>query len=124
MERKCGQRKLPRKLNKRAKKSRPYRVDPYGSDQGGGDYEVIHHGETLPNYDFENFKYTVHIEEVIMSKYMCLKPNLTSIPCSHILAIIRVRKFKLNRFICPFYSAQTLLNIWSGRFYSYPNQID
>jgi hypothetical protein len=40
------------------------------------------------------------------------------------LAVIRVRKFELNRFICPFYSAQTLLNTWSGHFYPYPNQID
>jgi hypothetical protein len=59
-----------------------------------------------------------------MSKCTCLKLNLTCISCSHILAVIRVRKFKLNRFICPFYSAQTLLNTWFGRFYPYPNQID
>jgi SWIM zinc finger len=114
--------KVTEKLNKRAKKSRPHMVDLYGSDRE--DYEVIHHGETLPNGDFKNFKYTVHIEEGMMSKCTCLKPNLTSIPCSHILAIIRVRKFELNRFICPFYNAQTLLNTWSGRFYPYPNQID
>jgi hypothetical protein len=49
---------------------------------------------------------------------------LTGISCSHILAIIRVKKFELNQFICPFYSAQTFLNNWSGRFYPYPNQID
>jgi hypothetical protein len=45
-------------------------------------------------------------------------------PCSHILVVIRVRKFELNRFIRPFYSAQALLNTWSGHFYTYPNQID
>jgi hypothetical protein len=90
----------------------------------GGDYKVIHHGETLSNGDLENFKYTVHIQEDMTLKYTCLKPNLTGIPCSHILAVIRVRKFELNRFICLFYSAQTLLNTWSGRFYPYPNQID
>jgi hypothetical protein len=33
--------KVTEKLNKKAKKSRPQRVDPYGSDRG--DYEVIHH---------------------------------------------------------------------------------
>jgi hypothetical protein len=114
--------KVTEKLNKIAKKSRPRRVDPYGSDRG--DYEVIHHGETLPNGDFEHFKYTVHIEEDMMSKCTCLKSNLTSISCFHILTVIRVRKFELNRFICPFYSAQTLLNTWSRHFYPYPNQID
>jgi hypothetical protein len=61
-----------------------------------GDYEVIHHGETLHNGDFENFKYIVHIEEDMMSKCTYLKLNLTGIPCSHILAVIRVRKFELN----------------------------
>jgi hypothetical protein len=73
--------KVTEKLNKRAKKSRPHRVDPYGSDQG--DYEVIHRGEILSNSDFKKFNYIVHVEEGIMSKYMCLKLNLTSKPCSH-----------------------------------------
>jgi hypothetical protein len=59
-----------------------------------------------------------------MSKCTCLKSNLTRIPYSHILAVIRVRNFELNRFICPFYSGQTLLNTWSECFYPYPNQID
>jgi hypothetical protein len=59
-----------------------------------------------------------------MLKCTCLKPNLTGIPYSHILAVIRVRKFELDRFICPFYSAQALFNIRSERFYPYPNQID
>jgi hypothetical protein len=92
--------KVIKKLNKRAKKLRPHMVDPYGSDQG--DYEVIHHGEILPNSDFENFKYTVHIKEGMVSKCSCL---------------IRVRKFELNRFIYLCYSAQTLLNTWSERFF-------
>jgi hypothetical protein len=83
--------KVIKKLNKRAEKSRPHKVDPYGSDWGGGDYEVIHHGEILSNGDFENFKYTVHIEEDIMSKCACLKLNLTGISYSHILTVIRVR---------------------------------
>jgi hypothetical protein len=71
------------KLNKRAKKSRSHGVDPYGSDRGEGmgDYEVIHHGETLPNGDFKNFKYIIHIVEDMMSKiYMFkIKPNWYSI---------------------------------------------
>jgi hypothetical protein len=52
--------KVTKKLNKRAEKSHPHRVDLYVSDRG--DYEVIHHGETLSNDDFENFKYTIYIE--------------------------------------------------------------
>jgi hypothetical protein len=64
--------------------------------RGGGGYEVIHHGETLPNGDFKNFKYTVQIEEGMMSKCTSLKPNLTGISYSHILAVIRIRKFELN----------------------------
>jgi hypothetical protein len=59
-----------------------------------------------------------------MPKCDCLKPNLTSIPCSHILAVIRVRKFELNQFVCHFYCAQALLNSWSSQFYPYPNQTD
>jgi MULE transposase domain/SWIM zinc finger len=121
-EGKLWSRKVTEKLNKRAEKSRSHRVDPYGSDLG--DYEVIHHGETLSNGDYENFKYTVNIKEGSMPKCDCLKPNLTGIPCSHVLAVIRVRKFELNQFVCPFYSAQALLNTWSSRFYPYPNQID
>jgi hypothetical protein len=60
--------KITEKLKKIAEKSRPHRVDPYGSNRGG--YEVIHHGETLPNGDFKNFKYIVHIKEGMMSKCM------------------------------------------------------
>jgi SWIM zinc finger len=114
--------KVIKKLNKRAEKLCPHRVDSYDSDRG--DYKVIYHGETLPNGDFKNFKYTVHIEEDMMSKCTCLKSNLTGISCYHILAVIRVRKFKLNQFLCPFYSAQTILNTWTERFYQYSNQID
>jgi hypothetical protein len=51
---KLWSRKVTDKLIKRPKKSRPHRVDPYGSDLG--DYEVIHHGEILSNRDYENFK--------------------------------------------------------------------
>jgi hypothetical protein len=88
------------------------------------DYEVIHHSEILPNGDFKNFKYTIHIEECMISKYTRLKSDLTDISCFHILIVIRIWKFKLNRFIRPFYSAQVFLNIWSGHFYLYLNQID
>jgi hypothetical protein len=70
--------KVIEKLNKRVEKSRPHRVNPNGSDRG--DYEIIHHDETLSNDDFKNFKYIVHIEECMMSKYTCLKSNLTGIP--------------------------------------------
>jgi hypothetical protein len=59
-----------------------------------------------------------------MSKRTYLIPNLTDISCSHILAVIRVRKFKLNRIICLFYSDQGLLNTWYGHIYPHPNQID
>jgi SWIM zinc finger len=99
-EGKLWSRKVINKLTKRAKKSRPHRVDPYGSDLG--DCEVIHHGETLPNGDYENFKYTVNIKEGYIPKCDCLKSNLTGIPCSHVLAVIRVRNFELNQFVCPF----------------------
>jgi hypothetical protein len=73
--------KVTENLNKRAEKSCPHRVDPYGSDWEK--YEVIHHDETLPNGDFINFKYTIHIEEGMMLKYTCLKSNLTGISCSN-----------------------------------------
>jgi hypothetical protein len=99
-----------------------HRVDLYGFDRGN--YEVIHHSETLPNGDFKNFKYTVHIEEDMMSKCTCLKSNLIGIHALIFWVVIRVRKFELNRFIRLFYSAQALLNTWSGHFYPYPNQID
>jgi hypothetical protein len=46
--------KVTEKLNKRAEKSRPHRVDPYGSDRGY--YVVIHHGERLPNGDLSTLK--------------------------------------------------------------------
>jgi hypothetical protein len=114
--------KVIEKLNKIAEKSHLHRVDPYGSDRG--DYEVIHHGKTLPNGDFKIFKYTIHIEEGMMLKCTCLKPNLTGLSCSHILAVKRLRKFELNQFIFPFYNAKTHLNTWSRHFYPYPNQID
>jgi hypothetical protein len=77
MEGKCGQRRLPKNQIKELKKSRVHRVDLYGFDRGN--YEVIHHSETLPNGDFKNFKYTVHIEENMMSKCTCLKSNLIGI---------------------------------------------
>jgi hypothetical protein len=56
---------VTKKLNKGAEKLCPHKVDPYDFDRG--DYEVIHHCEILLNDDFENFKYTIHIEENMMS---------------------------------------------------------
>jgi hypothetical protein len=46
--------KVTEKLNKRVKKSHPHRVDPYDSDRGRGDYEIIHHSKTIPNGDLKN----------------------------------------------------------------------
>jgi SWIM zinc finger len=115
-EGKLWSRKVTDKLIKRAEKSRPHKVDPYGYDLG--DYEVIHHDETLPNGDYENFKYTVNIKEESMPKCDCLKPDLTGIPCSHILTVISVRKLQLNQFVCPLYRVQALLSTWSSRFFA------
>jgi SWIM zinc finger len=121
-EGKLWSRKVTDKLTKRAEKLRPHRVDPYGSDLG--DYKVIQYGETLSSGDYKNFKYNVNIKEGSMLKCDCLKLNLTGIPCSHVLAVIKVRKLELNQFVCLFYCANTLLRTWSGRLYLHPNQID
>lgn len=115
-------RSVTEKLIKRGDKSRPHRVDPYRSEQG--DFEVLHQGETLPNGEFENFKYHVLLEEGVFTRCTCLKPNLTGIPCSHVLAVIRVRHLNLSQFVSPYYTAANLHDTWSGRFHPFPNQYE
>jgi hypothetical protein len=64
MEAKCGQQKLPKYYIKELKNHAYTGLTLMALIEEW--YEVIHHGETLPNSDFKNFKYTLHIEECIM----------------------------------------------------------
>jgi hypothetical protein len=112
-------RNVTQKLIKRGDKARLHRVNPYKSQLG--EFEVTHQGETLPNDKWEDNKYHVKLHNE-GSSCGCLKPDLTGIPCSHVLAVIRVRKFSLPMFVSNFYSVANLVNTWKGRFYPYPNQ--
>ncbi|XP_040377304.1 uncharacterized protein LOC107303549 [Oryza brachyantha] len=114
-------------LVKRGNKAGSMHVTSYGDE--GGEYEVkvdcervavVQGNHTM--YVRRDFKYKVIIHSNTPPMCECLKPNLTGIPCAHVLAVCKHRNFNENQFIHPYYSASTLANTWSGQFHPYGNQ--
>ncbi|KAJ3705362.1 hypothetical protein LUZ61_009067 [Rhynchospora tenuis] len=51
----------------------------------------------------------------------CVKPQLTGLPCSHILAVCGKAGVDSNQFVHGFYSAHTLLQTWTPEFNGFGN---
>ena len=106
-------------------------VRSYG--QTRGEYDVMVKDESVHWYDeltgqikysYEIFKYKVVVHNENNVECTCQKPQLTGIPCAHVLAVCRNRKFDANGFVSPFYSMNKLVETWSGNFHPYGNQCE
>jgi len=71
-----------------------------------------------------NYKYTVVIMDENTVTCTCQKPQLNRIPCSHVLAVCRLRGIDPGRFVHYYYYIQTLINTWLGEWHVYDNQSD
>ena len=71
-----------------------------------------------------NYKYTVVIMDENTVTCTCQKPQLNRIPCSHVLAVCRLRGIDPGTFVHYYYHIQTLINTWLGEWHVYDNQSD
>lgn len=71
-----------------------------------------------------DFKYKVVLQPNATPSCDCLKPNLTGVPCAHVLAVCRHRNLNENELVNLWYSFQALANTWAGQFHPYGNQIE
>jgi hypothetical protein len=116
-------------LTKRIKKCREMHSMPVGEH---GEHEVkvkdekVVYKERDGNFSYkkETFKYKVVISDGNRVACACLKPQLTGIPCAHVLAVCRERRYNHNLFVHPLYSTSTLAETWSGHFHGFANQCD
>lgn len=67
-------------------------------------------------------KYDVTFPAEGMPICVCRRPQLTGIPCNHVLAVCFVRRLNPNDYVNPYYSLQNYINTWSGRFHGYGNK--
>ena len=98
-----------------------------------GEYEVTVKNERVPYYNeqtsiitykYETFRYWVRILAENQCECACRKPQLTGIPCSHILAVCRIRNFNAENFVHDLYSVNKLAETWSGQFHPFENQCE
>jgi SWIM zinc finger len=94
------------------------------------EYEIQVVGERIECGGYGPFKYTVTIlneqrtrDDPQLSEPHCTcdcqKPQLTGIPCSHMIAMCQHKKFDVYDFIDERYNTAHILNTWSGQFYCY-----
>ena len=94
-----------------------------------GEHEVKVHNERVVykerdgnfSYKRETFSYKVVISDGNLAQCACLKPQLTGIPCAHVLAVCRERNYNHNLFVNQMYSAKELAETWRGEFHFYGN---
>jgi SWIM zinc finger len=98
-----------------------------------GEYEVHVLGERIESGGYRPFKYTVIIPNERRTRddpqlpephYTCdcQKPQLTGIPCSHVIAVCQHKNFEVYDFIDERYNTAHLLNTWSSQFHCYRDQ--
>jgi hypothetical protein len=59
-----------------------------------------------------------------IGNYWRQKPQLTGIPCDHLLAICSFRRLNYTQYVSPYYIIQYYINTWSGHWRSYDNRQD
>ena len=116
-------------LVKRGNKAGHMNVISYGDEVGI--YEVKVDNELVPMqqgnhevYTLRDFKYKVVLQPNNTPSCDCQKPNLTGVPCAHVLAVCKHRNLNENQLINPFYSSQALAITWAEQFLPYGNQIE
>jgi hypothetical protein len=116
-------------LQKRINKSLNMEAVPYGRRHGT--FEVMVRGERIParrdqgrlEYTRRDFGYKVVVKDNPSKvECACQKPQLTGIPCSHFMAVVRAMHYDENLYISPFYSISMLAQTWGACFEPKDNQ--
>jgi SWIM zinc finger len=69
-------------------------------------------------------KYEVELAMAGIDNCWCQNPQLTGIPCDHLLAVCLFRRLDYTRYVSPYYTIQYYINTWSGHWRSYDNKQD
>jgi hypothetical protein len=69
-------------------------------------------------------KYEVELAMTEIDNYWCQKPQLTGIPCDHLLVVCSFRMLDYTQYVSPYYTIQYYINTWSGHWRSYGNKQD
>lgn len=112
-------------LAKRRRKCGAMTAMPLG--QTHSEYEVLVKGEKVPNkeqagkmlYTYQDFRYKVAVLDEQHVECACRKPQLTGIPCSHVLAVCQLSKLNENTFVHHSYSLTKLVDTYSESFHPY-----
>ena len=65
--------------------------------------------------------YQVFILENGVSTCTCQKPQLTGIPCDHVLAVCGYQNLDWTEYVNPYYNMVHYTAAWNGHFYSFGN---
>ncbi|XP_078158183.1 uncharacterized protein LOC144553863 [Carex rostrata] len=117
-------------LQKRIEKGRDMTVIPYCT--GHGLFEVLVKGEKIPTrrnqpkleYTHRDFWYRVVVKDNNKVECECQKPQLTGIPCSHFMAIVREMRYDVNLYVNPLYRISIVVQTWSGHWEPKGNQCE
>lgn len=52
----------------------------------------------------------------------CQKPQLTGIPCNHVLAVCIKRRLNVKNYVSPYYSLQNYINTWTAVWHGFGNE--
>jgi hypothetical protein len=66
-------------------------------------------------------KYEVELAMIGIGNCWCQKPQLTDIPCDHLLVVCSFRRLDYTQYVSPYYIFQYYINTWSGHWRSYGN---
>jgi hypothetical protein len=69
-------------------------------------------------------KYEVELAMTKIDNYWCQKPQLTSIPCDHLLVVCSFRMLDYTQYVIPYYTIQYYINTGFGHWRSYGNRRD
>ena len=117
-------------LQKRIGKGRDMTVIPYRGSHGL--FEVLVKGEKIParrnqprlEYTRRDFGYRVVVKDNNKVECECQKPQLTGIPCSHFMAVVREMRYNENLYVNPLYRMSIVAQTWSGHWEPKGNQCE
>jgi hypothetical protein len=69
-------------------------------------------------------KYEFELAMTGIGNCWCQKPQLTDIPCDHLLVVCSFRRLDCTQYVSSYYTIQYYINTWSGHWRSYGNKRD
>ncbi|HET9412223.1 MAG TPA: PMZ-type zinc finger domain-containing protein [Candidatus Saccharimonadales bacterium] len=102
--------KVADKIQRRTRKSQAHKVKTVKLDEL---MFLVSGKEGKPGSE-KRFKYNVKLfPSLHRSSCDCQKPDLTGIPCAHVIAVLSKRRYSTAEFVSCYYSAEYLYNTWA-----------